>query len=142
MLLVILHNDKRDIDAMGCLTILLIEEESSIRYGWDNVPEFIANITSEWSQMHEIAFIYIQLGKPTQNAFVERLNGTYRRGVLDQCIFENIDQVRELTQDWMYDCNHYRPHDRLGSLSPAKNAEINSHGAGSKRIKNNYFIKY
>jgi len=107
----------------------------------DNGPEFIAKITSQWSEMHEIEFTYIQLGKPTQNAFVERFNGTYRRGVLDKYIFEDIDQVREQTHNWMYDYNHYRPHDALGRLAPIKYAEINSLGASSKRIKNNNFIE-
>jgi putative transposase len=61
----------------------------------DNGPEFIANITNEWSKMYEIEFKCIQPGKPIQNAFVERFNGTYRRIVLDKYIFEHIYQVRE-----------------------------------------------
>lgn len=89
----------------------------------DNGPEFIANIASVWSEMHEIEFKYIQPGKPTQNAFVERFNGSYRRGVLNKYIFENIDQVREQTQIWMNDYNHHRPHDALGNIAPIEYAK-------------------
>ena len=106
----------------------------------DNGPEFIAKIASEWSKMHEIEFQYIQPGKPTQNAFVERFNGSYRRGVLNKYIFEDIDQVRDQTQVWMHDYNHYRPHDSLGKMSPIKYAELNSLGASPKRIKTNKFV--
>lgn len=88
------------------------------RIRMDNGPELIAKIAQEWSAMNEIEFKYIQPGKPTQNAYVERFNGSYRRGVLNAHIFETIEDVREETQKWSMDYNESRPHDALGGLPP------------------------
>jgi hypothetical protein len=39
--------------------------------------------------------------------------------VLDAYVFENIDEVRAITEEWMYDYNHQRPHQALKGKTPA-----------------------
>lgn len=85
----------------------------------DNGPELIAERFMTWCAERGIALRYIQPGKPAQNGFIERFNRTYRTEVLNAYVFESLDQVREISADWLLSYNEERPHDALAGLPPA-----------------------
>lgn len=84
----------------------------------DNGPEFISTALTEWCEAKEIRLHWIQPGKPTQNAFIERFNGSFRREVLNAYLFRNLAQVREVIEDWLRVYNTERPHQALGFMTP------------------------
>ncbi len=86
----------------------------------DNGPEFMALDFSRWCKAQGIEIQYIQPGRPMQNGFVERFNRTYRQDILDAHIFEDISQVRILTEEWIRDYNKERPHEALGGITPKR----------------------
>lgn len=76
----------------------------------DHGPEFTSVEFVSWCETRGIQIDYTQPGKPQQNGFIERFNGSYRQGVLDAWAFISLEHVREQTERWLSDYNMIRPH--------------------------------
>lgn len=89
----------------------------------DNGPEFICKKLEQWCIDNKITWQFIQPGKPTQNAYIERKNGSLRKELLNAYLFHSLREVRVMTEDWRTDYNESRPHTSLGYLTPVKYAQ-------------------
>ena len=89
----------------------------------DNGPEFISHKLEEWCSNKKITIQFIQPGKPMQNGYIERKNGSLRRELLNAYLFNSLSEVRWLSEEWRIDYNTERPHKSLGYLSPIRYAD-------------------
>lgn len=85
----------------------------------DNGPELIAQDLLDWCERNGVAPRHIQPGKPNQNTYIERYNRTFRDEVLNAYVFADLDQVREISAQWLRVYNEERPHNALGRIPPA-----------------------
>lgn len=84
----------------------------------DNGTEFTSKAMFFWSKENRVTLAFIQPGKPTQNAFVESLNGKFRNECLNQHWFRSLKEAEWEINQWRYHYNHIRPHSSLGYMPP------------------------
>lgn len=84
----------------------------------DNGLEFISDRLHSWCEERKIALKFIQPGKPMQNGFIERNNGSLRTELLDAYLFYTLNEVRIMTAEWQQDYNDERPRDAYGNGPP------------------------
>ncbi len=104
----------------------------------DNGPEFIANELKKWAKLNDVDHRHIEPGKPTQNAYVERFNRTFREDVLSMNAFGNLDEVRDVSTRWQYDYNNHRPHSAIGRVPPVRYREEYEQAQATKQTETNY----
>jgi putative transposase len=75
----------------------------------DNGPEYLSQTLVDWANERQITLMYIQPGKPTQNAYIERFNRTVRHEWLDMHLFESIEHAQSLATAWLWTNNNGRP---------------------------------
>ena len=109
------------VGSSGCLEITiktcngqLLKALLSRYYG----PEYISQSLVDWANEHHITLMYIQPGKPTQNAYIERFNRTVRHEWLDMHLFESIEHAQYLATEWLWTYNNERPNSAIGGVPP------------------------
>jgi len=86
----------------------------------DNGSEFTSQLVDLWAYTHKVRIDYSRPGKPTDNAFVESFNGTFRDECLNAHRFESIGDARVIVESWRVEYNESRPHRALGEVPPAE----------------------
>ena len=98
----------------------------------DNGPEFTGRALDAWAYKHGVQLAFIQPGKPTQNAFVESFNGTFRNECLNSHWFVSLEDARRKIEAWRHDYNNVRPHSSLGNSVPAAYTTLTMKGAATR----------
>ena len=106
---------------------LIAEYGKPMQLRCDNGPEFVSCVLQDYCKERNIEIKYIQPGKPTQDAYIERFNRSYREDVLDAYLVMEIEDLQDLSWKWQEDYNRNHPHQSLNNQSPIKNLELNQH---------------
>lgn len=89
----------------------------------DNGPEFIAHAVQDWLTGNGSQPLYIQLGPPWENPFIESFNGTFRSECLDRYLFQHEQGAQAIAEAYRVEYNTFRPHSSLGYLTPVEFAQ-------------------
>src|ERR1700756_2315284 len=86
----------------------------------DNGSEFTSQAMDLWAYRHSAKIDFSRPGKPTDNAFVESFNGTFRCECLDTHWFLDLKEARHLIEAWRKEYNDSRPHASLADRTPSE----------------------
>jgi len=84
----------------------------------DNGSEFTSQIMDLWAYQNGVKIDFSRPGKPTDNAYVESFNGTFRAECLDTHWFATLAEAKESIEAWRREYNESRPHRALGERTP------------------------
>lgn len=110
--------------SLPALTVIRLLETVAVGRGYprylrvDNGPEFISRVLDGWAYQHAVQLVFIDPGKPVQNAHVESFNGKVRDEFLNEHWFASIAEAQVLAEAYRIDFNTVRPHSSLGYLTP------------------------
>ncbi|RZU35523.1 putative transposase [Edaphobacter modestus] len=86
----------------------------------DNGSEFTSQAMDLWAYRNGVKIDFSRPGKPTDNAFVESFNGTFRSECLDTHWFLDLKEARKLIEAWRREYNESRPHASLDDRTPSE----------------------
>jgi putative transposase len=86
----------------------------------DNGSEFTGQIMDLWAYRNGVKIDFSRPGKPTDNAFCESFNGTFRAECLDTNWFQSLAEAKQVIEAWREEYNVSRPHRALADRTPAE----------------------
>lgn len=81
-----------------------------------------------WAYQNDVKIDFSRPGKPTDKAFVESFNGTFRAECLNTHWFMNLKEAKQPIEAWRQEYNESRPHASLDDRTPS---EFANHYAAS-----------
>ena len=90
----------------------------------DNGPEFISKELDLWAYSHGVELYFSRPGKPTDNAFIESFNSSFRKECLNSSWFLSLDDAKSKIEAWHMEYNTLRPHSSIGNIPPAEFAKL------------------
>ena len=107
-------------DVVRTLNQVKIERGTAKLLFCDNGSEFTSQAMDLWAYKNGVKIDFSRPGKPTDNAFVESFNGTFRDECLDIHWFETLGEAKQLIESWRREYNESRPHRALNDRTPSE----------------------
>jgi putative transposase len=107
-------------DVVKVMSTLIKERNKPKQIFLDNGSEFISKALDKWAYEHEIALAFSRPGKPTDNAYIESFNGSFRDECSNMHWFLSLEDAKIKAENWRQDYNNVRPHSALNYLTPAE----------------------
>jgi putative transposase len=85
---------------------------------YDNGAEFTGQMMDLWAYKNEVKIDFSRPGKPTDNAFCESFNGTFRSECPDTNWFSNLEDAKRIIEAWRREYNGSRPRRALDYRTP------------------------
>jgi putative transposase len=106
-------------DIVGVMEQIKYEQKTvPIRIQVDNGSEFISKALDKWAYDNKVTLDFSRPGKPTDNAYIESFNGSFRDECLSTHWFLSLEDAKEKIERWREEYNNFRPHSSLADLTP------------------------
>jgi transposase InsO family protein len=85
--------------------VIRVPQGAAARYGLrdrivdDDGPEFTSRAMPWWAKDRSIELRFIELGKPTQNAFIESFNARLRDECLNEHVFSDVNEAQATLEE-------------------------------------------
>ena len=113
-------------DVVGVLNALICERGAPRSIRVDNGTEFTSVVLDQWAYWNGVTLDFTRPGKPTDNAFIEAFNSSFRQECLNEHWFLSVPDAQEKVEAWRLEYNAHRPHSSLGNLAPEVFARLQS----------------